>query len=241
MLTTPLIIDLILLAILLVFAILGAKRGLIQSLFSLVSVLVAFVGAILISNFCAAPVAEWLEPTISPSIESAVESAFPDHMTNAQLTMDNIIQLIEDAKLPFGLNKVLSDYITEHPPVLDTDAVTNSVTAFLAEKITLGIAYIALFLISFILILLLWKLLSRTLNFVSKLPGLNFVNRVGGFLFGILRVSIVFFVLAWLARLLLHNAIPQTLIDQSYLFRFYMTVNPLDYLSNLQFTSFIRN
>ena len=230
-----LIIDLILLAILLIFAFLGAKRGLILSLFSLLSVLVAFVGAILISNYCAPPVAEWMGPMISPKIESAVESALPDQLAGAELTTDNIILMIENADLPLGLDKILAKYLTEHPIDLETGAITKTMTAFLTEKISIAITYILLFLVSFILILLIWKLLSRTLDLVAKLPGLNLINRVGGFLFGLLRVSIVLFVLAWLVRLLLNDWIPQQLIEQTYLLRFFMTVNPLDYLANLQF------
>lgn len=235
MFMTYLIVDLILLAILIISAILGAKRGLLLSLCSLLSVAIAFAGAIFISNYCAAPVAEWIEPRVSSAVASAVESAIPEQVAGTELTLDNILLTIDNSELPFGLDESLRDYIVQNFPALDTSAITESLTSFLSEKISIAIAYIALFLVSFIVIKLIWKLLSRTLNLVTKLPGLNLINRVGGFLFGTLSVSIVLFVLAWLARMLFSNVIPQSLIEQSYLFRFFMTVNPMNYLSTLPF------
>ena len=231
--TYLLIIDLVILAVLLFFSIRGAHRGLIISLFSLLSALVAFVGALLISNYCAAPVAKWMEPSVSPSIQSAVESALPDQFANAELSAENIILMLEDADLPFGLDETLANYFAEHPPALDTGAMADNLITFLTQKITHAIAYVALFLISFIVILLLWKLLSRTLDLVARLPGLKLINRLGGFLFGLLHASILLFVLAWLVRLLGSNPVPVQDLEQTYLFRFFMTFNPLDYLANL--------
>lgn len=230
---TFLIFDLIILALLIFFAIRGAQRGLVLTLLSLVSVLVAFVGALLISNFCAKPVAQWLQPSIEPHVQSAVESALPDYLEGETLSTDKLLALLDENNLPLGLNEVLADFLREHSFSPDLDTLTDNIVSVLAEKVSLAIVYIALFLISFVLILILWKLLSHALDLVARLPGLNSLNKLGGFLLGVLRCAVLLFVAAWLLRMLGSDLISAETIESSYLLRFFMTFNPLDYLSKL--------
>lgn len=230
---TFLIFDLIILALLIFFAIRGARRGLVLTLLSLVSVLVAFVGALLISNFCAKPVAQWLQPSIEPHVQSAVESALPDYLEGEVLSTDKLLALLDENNLPLGLNEVLADFLREHTLSPDLDALTDNIVSVLAEKVSLAIVYVALFLISFVLILILWKLLSHALDLVARLPGLNTLNKLGGFLLGALRCAMLLFVAGWLLRMLGSNLISAEVIESSYLLRFFMTFNPLDYLAKL--------
>lgn len=230
---TYLIFDLIILALLVFFAIRGARRGLVLTLLSLVSILVAFVGALLISNFCAQPVAQWLQPSVEPHVQSAVDSVLPSYLDGEVLSTDKLLALLDETNLPLGLNDVLSDFLSEHSFSPDLDTLTADIVSVLAEKVSLAIAYIALFLISFVLILILWKLLSHALDLVTRLPGLNTLNKLGGFLLGALRCAILLFVVAWVLRMFGSNLISAEVIESSYLLRFFMTFNPLDYLAKL--------
>lgn len=230
---TYLIFDLVILALLLFFAIRGARRGLILSLLSLVSVLVAFVGAILISNFAAKPVADWLQPSVEPHVQTAVESALPNYIDGDVLASDKLTALLNETNLPLGLNEVLTDFLQEHAVTSGVDSLTDNIVPVLASKISLALSYAALFVISFVLILLLWKLLIHAIDLVSRLPGLNGLNKLGGFLLGALWCSVLLFVAAWLLRMFGSNVIPADTIEASYLLRFFMTFNPLDYLAKL--------
>lgn len=228
------VFDLIILAILILFAFHGLHRGLILSLFSLLSVLVALVGAILLSNLWAAPVAAWLQPTLHPTVASAVESALPETTVDTASSKDYLLLLLEDADLPFGLEKYLPDVQEggsgeEAEDTAKTSWIEN-LSVSLSEKLANTIAQNGLFILCFLLILILWNLLARALNLVAKLPGLHTLNKLGGFVFGVLRGAILLFLCAWLVRWLFTDLIPAETIEQSKLLHFFMTVNPLDYL-----------
>lgn len=229
------VFDLIILAILILFAFYGLHRGLILSLFSLLSVLVALIGAILLSNLWAPSVAAWLQPTLHPTVTSAIEAAIPETDVDAASSERYLLLLLENADLPFGLETYLSDIQKEGIGGETEGAAEPSwiedLSTSLSEKLATTIAQNGLFILCFLLILILWTLLARTLNLVAKLPGLHTLNKFGGFLFGVLRGAILLFLCAWLVRWLWNDLIPVTIIEQSKLLRFFMTINPLDYLA----------
>lgn len=224
--------DLVILAVLLLFAFWDLHKGLIRSLFSLLAVLVAFVGALLVSNTCAPAVAGWLQPMLQPTVTQAVQSALPEEAAGAQLPLDDLLMMLDETDLPVGLDKVLSDLQESGASVLNPE----SLAASLSEKLASAIACIALFLLSFLLILIVWALLSRTLDLVARLPGLHALNKLGGFVFGAVRGAVLLFVCAWLLQwswTTSGSLIPGEAIEQTYLLNFFMTVNPLDYLAAL--------
>ena len=225
--------DLIILAILILFALWGLHRGLILTLCSLVALLVAFVGATLVSNFWSPSVAGWLQPLLQPTTATAVEAALPEGVADAELPLEELIILLDEADLPFGLDEFVSDLREEGVPVLSAGSLVESVSVSLAAKLANAIAYIGLFLLSFVLILILWRLLARALNLVARLPGLHMLNKVGGLAAGVLQGAILLFICAWLVRWLWSDLIPPEAVEQSKLLHFFMTVNPLDYFSSL--------
>lgn len=71
-----LIIDLVLAAVLAVFALLGARKGLIRSLMALVSVVVALIGATLLTAMFVEPVTDLVYPKVE---ERVLEQFERDH------------------------------------------------------------------------------------------------------------------------------------------------------------------
>ena len=225
--------DLVILAILVLFALWGMHRGLILTLCSLVALLVAFVGASLVSNFWSPSVAGWLQPLLQPTTSSAVESALPEGTADAELPLEKLLILLDEADLPFGLDEFVSDLREEGVPVLSAGSLVESVSPSLAEKLANAIAWVGLFLISFLVILILWRLLARALNLVARLPGLHLLNKLGGIVLGVFQGMILLFICAWLVRWLWNDLIPPEAVEKSKLLHFFMTVNPLEYFSSL--------
>lgn len=224
------VIDLILLAVLLIFALHGLRRGLILSLFSLLSVLVALVGAILLSNLWSPALSQRLQPLLQPTVSSAVQSALPERLSGT----DSLLGLLEDAELPFGLGSYLPEATQTVPEDAEENTWVSELSDFLTEKLANSIAKNGLFLLCFLLILLIWKLLARTLNLVAALPGLHTLNKLGGFVLGALRGALVLFLLAWLARWIFPDWIPAEMSEQTRLFRFFMTADPTQLLAGLK-------
>ncbi len=227
------IYDLVILAVLVLFALWGMRRGLILTLFSLVALLVAFVGALLVSNFWSSSVAGWLQPLLQPATTSAVEAALPDTIADAELPLEDLIILLDDADLPLGLNGFLADLQEEGVPILSSGSLTESLSASLAAKLANAIAQVGLFLLSFLLILILWRLLGRTLNLVARLPGLHLLNKLGGIVLGAFRGGVLLLICAWLVRWLWSDLIPAEAVEQSRLLHFFMTTDPLEIFSSL--------
>ena len=226
-----LVYDLVILVILVLCALRGMHRGLIRTLFSLVAMLVALVGALLVTNFWAPSVAGWLQPSLQPAALSAVEAALPESIADAELSLDELLVLLDEADLPLGLDRFVSDLREEGAVVLDPDSLSESLASALSEKLASAIANIALFLLSFVLILILWNLLARALDLVAKLPGLHLLNKLGGAVLGALQGAVLLFICAWLVRWLWSDLIPPNVVEQSRLLHFFMTVQPLDYFA----------
>ncbi|MEG0779610.1 MAG: CvpA family protein [Oscillospiraceae bacterium] len=73
--TVPVIIDCILAAVLLICVIVGARRGLLESLAGLVILIVALVGASLFASTFTPTATQWLQPLMTQRIEQKVDAA----------------------------------------------------------------------------------------------------------------------------------------------------------------------
>ena len=111
-------------------------------------------------------------------------------------------------------------------------SVAASAAASVAAAVAQSAAYLILFLVGFVLILLLWKLISHALDLVAKLPGLHLLNKTGGALFGLVQACILLFVAAWLLQFF-GRALPENLVEQTHLLKFFMTTNPFTLLGGL--------
>ena len=188
-----LLFDLIVLAVLVIFTLRGAWRGLVLSLCSLLAVVVAFAGASFLARTVSPMVAQALEPRFAAAIETRLEDALEQRVAE-------------------GEQAVLTTEDVPREGVLD--------------------AYLVLFLAGFLLLLAAWTLVSRALDLVARLPGLHFLNKTLGGLFGLIQGCILLFVAAWLIQFSGH-LIPEETVEQTRLLRFFMDTNPFALLSGL--------
>lgn len=223
------IIDIIIILVLAFYVWRGVKKGLILTLFSLLAIFVAFFGAKAVAANFAKPVANIIRPSIQLTIEGVITGKTPADLPadspapsesqpdsspapsespeassapentpadNGDFTLQQILDLMGENEVFSGLRGFLEDAIKEKTLEVTTTAAA-AVSAYLARLIATAL----LFGLSFLLILLLWFLISQALDLAFKLPLLSAVNGIGGGLIGLIKGALVVMVVVWLARL----------------------------------------
>ena len=244
----PWIFDGVILVFLIVCMVRGAKRGLILALCSLLAVFVAFAGASVAAKELSPHLSGALQPRIESAILSRLEGDYeavsdPDQSpapTAPQVT-DPDAAIPEETQEGGSLDSVLDairglgiyEGVVERIQAAVDDGfhqaaaqVAEAASAELADSI----AYLVVFVAAFVVILLLWLLLSRALDLVARLPVLHTLNGLGGALLGLLKGVILLFVIVWVLQFF-GGIFPETMVRQTVLLNFFLNTNPMSLLS----------
>ncbi|SMC68802.1 CvpA family protein [Papillibacter cinnamivorans] len=233
------IIDVVILVILILFAVRGGRRGLVLGLAGLFSILIAFAGAGYIASHYSQAVADRMSPYISEAVEEKLKDSGVSgdtqtsgggetgNDTQSETQTDKVTEALKKLGLYDGIAKTVSAGISESVSSIGT-AISTAVTESLAGTL----AYILLFVLSFIVILLLLKLIAHLLNLFFKLPGLNFLNMLGGGILGLIQGILILFLAAWVLRLF-GNIIPEDVAQKTVLLKFFLETNLLTLLSGV--------
>ncbi len=187
MLTSSVILDVVIAAIVLLSIYLGAKRGLFRTLAELVSYIVAYVATTILAGRLADLAVEWIRPIAESKLHEMVSDYFS------------------------GLREDLPAFLSIGELV---DMDTLDMSPFIEQGLR-NLAYMLSFVVIFIVVLLLLRLLIRAVDLVTKLPVIHQFNALGGLLIGAAKGLLIVFLLLWIARetgLL----ISQTAMEQSY-------------------------
>ena len=107
---------------------------------------------------------------------------------------------------------------------------------FVAERISYFLAFIVIFIISLVLL----KIAAMLINKAFKLPGLNFINKTGGIILGILYgivgsyvfVFLAYYVLPYLAANTIISSAPEVM-DGTLFFKWFFEHSPVNYIMGL--------
>lgn len=229
-----LIFDLII-AILLVLAVFqGYRRGFVLTLCGFLAVFVAFFGATLLSNALAEPVSHAITPVIENQISNSIHETLEEQgyqfeepqpgqeeetpAPEDQFSLDQILNMMKDSALIQSFSDAIRGAVNE-----GVVEVTTSAAQTIASYIAQELARMVLFLISFVLVLVAWTLLSRALDLAFRLPVLSTLNHWSGAAVGLLKGGVLLFIACWLLR----ELFPAEVVEQSYLLKFFCTTNPL--------------
>ena len=160
--TTPVIIDVIMAVVLIAAVIYGAHRGLFRALAGLAVVIVALVGAAIIANTLAAPAARLVTPLIREQIETKVDEAMARQSQEVQMPEEDVDEgfAIEDLLALMGLDEDVRNSLASQTQEKIQDTGVSLVMA-VVESLAQSILYAALFLVSFVGLTILLKLLIR--------------------------------------------------------------------------------
>lgn len=190
------IIDLILAAVLLLFAAFGAWKGLMRSLMLLVSTALALVGAALLSAALAEPAAELVFPKVEESVVAQLEQLLPG-AADGGLLPDGTFALPDGAEEELRRFGISAETITG---ALDgAEASVRAAVERAAYLLVKAVVQAVLFLLLFVALLLLLRLLTRALDAVCSLPVLRTVNAAGGALLSLCEGALLIFLVLSLA------------------------------------------
>lgn len=189
-----LILDLILIAVVLLFAWLGARRGLILSFCSLVAVVVGLIGGSLL--------ADYLTPPLTAQIAPMVEGFLQEQLTSGALALTGADGF---------LGRIAGELYASRDWLLSATPFTYELSLALTRAVLRPI----LFLIAFVVVLILWYFLSHALDLVAHLPLLSTLNTAGGFLFGAVKGGLLLMVAALLLRYFRPDLIPAAALETS--------------------------
>ena len=234
--TTPVIIDIVVAAVLLGFAVYGGKRGLFRALSGLLAVVVALVGAGIIAATFTTPVTKVVTPLIAGHIEEKVENAMAVQSAGSGVQMPEADtedpSAIQDLLAILGLDDEVRSRLAEEvqEKVRDTGA---SIAAAVVESMARSFIYGTLYILSFAVLLLLMKVLIGAMELVLKLPLLRGLNTLGGAAVGLVEGALLLFLAVWVLRRL-GVSFESEALAEAHILRIFTANTPLGVLSHLQ-------
>jgi uncharacterized membrane protein required for colicin V production len=182
------ILVLVVIGILLLFTFLGYKAGLIKTVFSICSMIVALVLTLLIS------------PQLSKALQAndKIVGYFSEKVESA-LDLDKVDDSISDKlsgidKLPIPDSMKESLRKNDNSEAYDILGVSNS-TEYISYSMACMIINALSFAITFLILLIGLRVLCLVLDIISKLPVLHQINKLAGLIAGVVRGMIVIWLL----------------------------------------------
>ena len=168
------LIDLILIAIIALFAFIGYKKGLIKVAFNLIS----FILAIIISIVLYKPMSNFII-NYTP-LDDYIESTISERLNSSEITDEET-------------QNIVSNYYTN---------IKNASTSVISSGISKTIINIACMIIVFITVKIILLFFKFAGDLIAKLPLIKPLNNAGGFIYGILKGFIIIYIFLALIAIL---------------------------------------
>lgn len=184
------VFDVILLVIVILCVIVGMRRGFVLTLCGVLSIVVALVGAKVTADQFSPVVTQAIAPRMETVIEARLNESIGDTVQNST----NWDESDFDASLGgilgiFQQNEAVQNAISGIQDSIQSgvDAAVQTAAGSMAQEIAQPVAWGTVYVIAFVVILLLWNLISKALDLVAKLPVLHFFNRLLGGACGLIK------------------------------------------------------
>ena len=251
------IIDIILLGIIAFCVWKGYTRGLILSVSKVIGFIIAIYAANLLAHAYAPDVSEMLSPFVTGIVDSSVSEAVVGNTDAQDEKADAAAQDGESADgasdaaaenlaanpegsavgsrgydLAYGALRKLG--VAEHTADKiasevgqTTDGLEANVAMTLSSKLCDTLAYIAVFTVASVLIIIVLTVIANIINLTFGLPGLDLVNKIGGSVFGGLSGVIIVVIIAWVCRFT-GLIISDSVLEKSIFLKWMMNANLLE-------------
>ena len=229
--TTPVIIDAIVVMVLVAFVVMGTIRGALRTLAGLVIVVVALVGAGMAASTFSEPVTKLTAPLIEQRVSQKVESVLGEQLGQLDLRSEAGEFQLKEVLEHLGLDEAVRKPLLERARQSVADTGTAVATA-VAESLIHSAIYGLLYVLSFLILLLLLNILLKAMDLVTKLPVIHAFNALGGGILGLTEGALLLFLAVWVARKF-GVSFETELFGGAHILRIFTTHTPLSVLSFL--------
>lgn len=177
---------------LIVEVLIGLKRGFVKMALSLFAVIIALVITSAVGSYVKEMLNEYTswQTNIQENIQSSFNGYLEEQMDILEPQQENA--LLDQLPIPDVLTGILKENNNSSVyEKLGVDSLTSYVSSYLANMIMTAIAYV----ITFICVLILLKIVFHFLNLVTRIPGLRQLNSVAGGILALAQGLILLWVL----------------------------------------------
>lgn len=191
--------DIIAVAVVVVFAVLGWKKGMFKTMSGFMSVLVGIFVAKVVADYGATLIADYLVPVFLPVVEEKLGAILAESALSGEEATLGILGLIP------GVQEVVENA---------AGILAQSLAPAIALEVASAVAWVVLFVVGFLASKLLVMLVMAILNLIDNIPGLHFLNHAVGLILGALKGFLLVLLIVWVATWF--NWLPQQLVEDSY-------------------------
>ena len=221
--TTALIMDIVVAAVLLLCLIVGGVRGFISMLLSVAILAGALLGSGVLANVLADPVTEWVAPRVQQYMLDRLTDGRSDEALSAAAASDNAaLGHLVDFDAITGIAKKAMDSAVEAGKDLLEGAVTGMVRS---------LVYGVLFLLSFLVLTLLLRLITSPLRLTEQAPVLGTLNRLAGAALGLCLGLLLMFAAASVVEWT--GLVDAATVRHTYLLNYFTQHSPMDLIAML--------
>ena len=213
----PILIDLLAAAILLLCLIQGYRKGFVLTLCGFLALFVALIGAYFAADALAEPVSRLILPLIRNRLTAAVSA-----QTSAAadtVTLPALLDALRSSEFYRQFVSAVENAVNQGV-IAAAGGLIGSAAAFIAARI----AWLALYVLAFAGILILWSILSHALDLAFRLPVLSGLNHWSGALLGLIKGVVAVYAAAWLLK---DSLLPPDTAAQTHLVRFFYAYIPM--------------
>lgn len=201
-------IDFVIAAVLVLFVVLGWKRGLVRTLAELLAVILALVLSAQIAK-AAAPVI--VDRALRPATYAAIERRVDEIMAEAGpevspvRELERVMEAIPNSFIREQAGRLLEDLDTavEEAVVPTREHLTGAakdIANAVLDGVVRDLIQSVLCAACFLVLMILFRLAARILRLAEKLPGIRQLNKLGGALLGLGKGLILACLILWVLR-----------------------------------------
>lgn len=208
------IIDIVIILLIALAGFVGYKKGFVDMIASIVSIILAFILAIVLQEAVADFLIEktGLGSNIENQIEDTLKNALIDEDASKSQEVENGENIESSEQLEANTKKqnveikgFIENFVKEEIIADNIPIIANNITKFIFK----GISFIGIF----IIVIIITYIIRMILNLVFELPILSTVNKFGGLAFGVIKGLLWIFILFAIIKFLEPMGVDKVVVD----------------------------